>query len=496
MRRRTLILRTLLGAVIAAIVAAVVVLAFYVEQERRDDAREHRRLREDITALAESQAQVETLTEQVATLMDANGGPAAEAAELQAQVEALAQQIAVLTDANGAPAASAAELQAQVEALAQQIAVLTDASDVPGAKTAELQAQVEALADQVAALTEEREDALARSAPSDDAEPETPTDEPPAEQPPTQESPAESQGAEAGEGVDGDFAQGRCDESGIAFVEELATRHVSFQVLLEIAGTTPRMALAGPLGEITKARVQLAGTESHVCATEAFDAHAAWVESVAEAFSEFARRASDARVSELLEVADAARQEAVRTLRVLLTENDLPTDVLGDAGEPVLTEPEATPMEEPPAEEPTGAWEFFEGENVSGQYEGYILTGEPGGDSRYAVLFLRCIGADLDAYIGTGELMFNDNTTDRIAVQYRMTGTAQQSARWWSSEDSNSALFAQAPENFVAWLGRNYSDGDTLYFSASDRFDTYTADFALTGLPTVLEELPCVSTDG
>ena len=56
MRRRTLILRTLLGLVIAAIVAAIVVLTFYVEQERRDDAREHRRLQAEIVAMEKTLA--------------------------------------------------------------------------------------------------------------------------------------------------------------------------------------------------------------------------------------------------------------------------------------------------------------------------------------------------------------------------------------------------------------------------------------------------------
>ena len=146
----------------------------------------------------------------------------------------------------------------------------------------------------------------------------------------------------------------------------------------------------------------------------------------------------------------------------------------------------------PPTETSIGAWRHFTGANVAGELTGYQLDGTPGGDYQRAWLYLRCTGtAEPDAYISTDELLFNDNTTDRITVHYRITGTTQQTARWWSNEDFDSTLFSNSPGQFVAWLERNYQPGATLYFAASDAYDTYTASFVLTGLQAVIDDLSC-----
>ena len=125
----------------------------------------------------ELQAQIETLAERVAALTDTNDALASQKVELDAQVETLAEQVAVLTDTNDSLASEKAELQAQVEALTAQVATLTDTGDALASEKAELQTQAEELTGEVESLTEQRDEALARAAPSDDPEP-TPEPEP------------------------------------------------------------------------------------------------------------------------------------------------------------------------------------------------------------------------------------------------------------------------------------------------------------------------------
>ena len=151
----------------------------------------------------------------------------------------------------------------------------------------------------------------------------------------------------------------------------------------------------------------------------------------------------------------------------------------------------------PDPEDSTGSWIRFTGANVDGELTGYSLLGEASGDHDFAALYVRCSSSgDQDVFIGTDELLFNDNDTDRITLLYRIAGGAQQSASWWSDEDFDSSLFSLAPGSFATWLSFSATTSETLYVSASDRYDTFSASFTLTGLHAVLEALPCFSTPG
>ena len=143
MRRRTLILRTLLGVVIAALVAAVVVLAFYVEQERRDTSKR----------LGSIESRIENLESRV-------------------------ESVSVRLNDTRSQLISEGIISA-IPVADEPAAAVTDVDDTQQESVAE--------PEEVAGEAENADDAPARAAPSEDPEPETPTAEPAAEDEPAVE---------------------------------------------------------------------------------------------------------------------------------------------------------------------------------------------------------------------------------------------------------------------------------------------------------------------
>ena len=143
----------------------------------------------------------------------------------------------------------------------------------------------------------------------------------------------------------------------------------------------------------------------------------------------------------------------------------------------------------------TGRWTYFDGTGIHGDYEGYFVPSTSSSAYDWQLtptLYIRC-GVENDewdsAFISTPFLIFDDNDTDTATVVYRFSDQSKATTDngWWSSEDSESALFASS--GFISAL-RN-TDGDTLYTNLQDRFKTEQAEFDITGLDTVLKALDC-----
>ena len=142
-----------------------------------------------------------------------------------------------------------------------------------------------------------------------------------------------------------------------------------------------------------------------------------------------------------------------------------------------------------------GNWEYFTGENVDGELWGYHLVGTSSSGYSWEAppsLFVRCSTSGNAAfYIATSALLFNDYDTDRIAVSYRLSGQARQSGSWWSDEEGDSALFASNPVAMARWLRLATSGSDTLHFSATDDYSTYSASFEIAGVRSAIDALTC-----
>lgn len=142
-----------------------------------------------------------------------------------------------------------------------------------------------------------------------------------------------------------------------------------------------------------------------------------------------------------------------------------------------------------------GNWEYFTGENVDGELWGYLLVGTSSSGYSWEAppsLFVRCsTSGNADFYIATSELLFNDYDTDRIGVSYRLSEQSRQSGSWWSNEEGDSSLFASYPVAIAKWLRLATSGSDTLHFSATDDYSTYSASFKIAGVQSVINALSC-----
>lgn len=140
-----------------------------------------------------------------------------------------------------------------------------------------------------------------------------------------------------------------------------------------------------------------------------------------------------------------------------------------------------------------GGWEYFTSANADGELTGYRVDGESADHYSWDLppsLYLRCSSSGgRSAYVTTAALLFNDFDTESITVTHRLTGGVSRTGQWWSTEDSESALFA--PDAFVSWLEAGYDAGDVLYIAADDDYSNYAASFPLSGLDSVLDALPC-----
>ena len=152
--------------------------------------------------------------------------------------------------------------------------------------------------------------------------------------------------------------------------------------------------------------------------------------------------------------------------------------------------------ETPPPTVGTGSWVYADGTGVHGDYEGYGVpaTSSSAEDWEFTpTLIIRCgVGNDEwnSVFIGTPFLLFNDYDTGTMTVVYRFSDQTQATTDngWWSTEDSDSALFA--PSGFKSALQN--TTGDYLYAFLRDSDNTERAEFDLTGLDAVLEALDCI----
>ncbi len=140
-----------------------------------------------------------------------------------------------------------------------------------------------------------------------------------------------------------------------------------------------------------------------------------------------------------------------------------------------------------------GEWESFTSANADGELIGYRVEGESADHYSSDLppsLYLRCSSSgSRSVYVATAALLFNDFDTDSITVTHRLTGGVSRTEEWWSTEDSDSALFAT--DDFVSWMEEGYDAGDVLYIAAADDHSNYAASFTLTGLDSVLDALSC-----
>ena len=150
---------------------------------------------------------------------------------------------------------------------------------------------------------------------------------------------------------------------------------------------------------------------------------------------------------------------------------------------------------------PMGWWIDISSEADRGTFLQYLLIPVRGPGALW-------VGCDYEGnpFVGVRAniRLLNDSQTDRITVIYHVEGGNFETARWWSDEthdedtpSKGSAIHSLEEERFVLWLVLNMRINATFHFSATDRYrETYAATFDLTGLHTVLDQLPCYTRGG
>ena len=139
--------------------------------------------------------------------------------------------------------------------------------------------------------------------------------------------------------------------------------------------------------------------------------------------------------------------------------------------------------------------------NIEGGYEAYSL--EAVSHSGYVwqdapVLILRCgttaSSSNNSIFLWTPFLMFNDYTYDSSTVRYRFDGMATPFTEhsWWSTEESESLLFAPDDTSFAERLGRAGSGRLYMEFiPGSTVGNVESAEFVVDGASEVLQALDC-----
>ena len=148
----------------------------------------------------------------------------------------------------------------------------------------------------------------------------------------------------------------------------------------------------------------------------------------------------------------------------------------------------------------TGAWEYFDGANTAGNFEGYALLAES--DSGYDfqdphVLAVRCTGTNLELFFVTSLLMFNDFDSDASSLVYRLSEWESPETdlyTWWSDEEPESALFADSGSDFIPRVIEAATGGTLFvnYVPGSDIGESGSATFELDGITAVRDALACL----
>ena len=139
------------------------------------------------------------------------------------------------------------------------------------------------------------------------------------------------------------------DEDSVAFIRDLTKQFVTFESLAELAASTPRLALSGPLGDMLEVQLDLLEVEPPSCAREAHEAFAEWVSSQTGALQAFLRQESDTRVQVMLLEAQAVKVRCAAAIDQARSIAGLPTalehvdETEGGGAGGVTPAPEPTP---------------------------------------------------------------------------------------------------------------------------------------------------------
>ena len=157
------------------------------------------------------------------------------------------------------------------------------------------------------------------------------------------------------------------------------------------------------------------------------------------------------------------------------------------------------PLPQPPDNAGTGQWEYFDGAGVDGAYEGHWLaavdgSGTPGEFS--STLIVRCgistPGYDSVFIIVMNRLILGDADSE-VIVDYRFSNMESPvSEWWWSSEDIDSAIFAEEATTEFAARMRSAATG-SLWVRIQDWIngEIYSIRFEIDGAVAVLDDLDC-----
>lgn len=137
-----------------------------------------------------------------------------------------------------------------------------------------------------------------------------------------------------------------CLESDEKYLLDLAARFSAFEIHVELAGSTPRLALANVVADMAGQKIDLVSIRPTNGCTGAYTTLASWMTTSIEGFSAFLAQRSDSYVIELLDAADEAKQTAAANINKAFESIGKPSilTVAGDAGESVeIAENPSTP---------------------------------------------------------------------------------------------------------------------------------------------------------
>ena len=148
----------------------------------------------------------------------------------------------------------------------------------------------------------------------------------------------------------------------------------------------------------------------------------------------------------------------------------------------------------------TGAWEYFDGANTAGNFEGYVLVAAS--DDSYDFqdpnfLVVRCTGTTLDVFFTTSLLIFNDFDNGASSLVYRLSEWELPETdlyTWWSNEEPESTLFADSGNDFIPRVIEAATGGTLFvdYLPGSDIGESGSATFELDGITAVRDVLACL----
>ncbi len=111
----------------------------------------------------------------------------------------------------------------------------------------------------------------------------------------------------------------------VEFLKDLTNRHLRFVAIENLAGSTARVGLAGPVGDMIDEKQELVEMEDvPPCAEAAWKSHKTWFVLIIEGYQFFMQQMDDNIVAATLKVADDTQAEAARLLKLALEEAGLP----------------------------------------------------------------------------------------------------------------------------------------------------------------------------